>query len=193
MKKPAKEMELVLALFKRPQEEHSASSLSRVLNISPMGALKIVKHLEKERVLFSKSVGRARIYKLDLSNNYVQKYLSFLLHREAELSMPYVKRWVTELKKIRTAEIILLFGSILKKQEEANDIDVLFVVSQKKLFNLKKEIEELNFINDKTIHPLFQSKNDLKENIKKEDKVVLNALKGLLVLGDERLIEIIKK
>lgn len=192
MRKPAKEMELVLALFKRPQEEHSASSLSRVLDISPMGALKIVKHLEKERILSFRLVGKAKIYKLNLSSDYVQKYLSFLLHREAELSTPYIKRWVTELKKIKSAEIVLLFGSILQKQEGANDIDALFVVSQKKFLQLKKEIDELNLINDKKIHPLFQSESDLKRNIRKEDKVVLNALKGLLVLGDEKLIEVIK-
>lgn len=191
MRHPVKEMELVLALFKRPQEGHSASSLSRVLNISPMGALKIVKRLERERILSYKQVGQAKIYNLKLSSDYVKKYLSFLLHREAELSSPYIRRWITELKKIKSAEIILLFGSILKK-EEANDIDVLFVISQKKFLELKKEINELNLINNKKIHPLFQSESDLRLNIQKEDKIILNALKGLLVIGDEKLIEIIK-
>ena len=42
------EMDIVLTLVKTPEAIYNANSLSKVLNITPMGALKILKRLEQE-------------------------------------------------------------------------------------------------------------------------------------------------
>ena len=80
----------------------------------------------------------------------------------------------------------------MTKHEKANDIDVLFAVEQKNFNKLKEEIGNINNLNDKKIHPLFQSMDDIIENIKKEDKVILNAIKGVVVFGEEKLLEVMK-
>ena len=46
-------------------------------------------------------------------------------------------------------------------------------------------------MNDKKVHPIYQTKEDLRKNIAKPDKVVLNALKGLVVLGQDTFIEVL--
>jgi predicted nucleotidyltransferase len=86
-----------------------------------------------------------------------------------------------------------LFGSVLTKGEKANDIDVLLITDGKKFSGLKKEIEEINLLNNKKLHPIYQTKEDLKDNIKKGDKPVLSAIKGVVVFGEDTIISLIKK
>ena len=157
-----------------------------------MGALKILKRLEKEGILISKAAGKANFYKINLENDYAKEYVKFILRREAEHTSPYIKRWLNELRKLKSADIAIIFGSVLNKTSDANDIDVLFVTRQDKFESLKKEINELNKINEKNIHPIYQSVKDLEDNITKRDKIILNALKGIVVFGEEKLIRLIK-
>ena len=96
------EMDFILTTFKSPETEYNASSISRQLKISSMGALKIAKKLEKEEILSSKQLGRAKFYKLNLDNEYVRQYVKFLLKKESEQAPAYIKRWINEIKKILT-------------------------------------------------------------------------------------------
>ncbi|MDP3026839.1 MAG: nucleotidyltransferase domain-containing protein [Nanoarchaeota archaeon] len=187
------EMLFVLLIFKSPETEYNANNIAKHLGISSMGALKIAKRLEKEGILISKELGKAKFYKINLDNDYTKQYIKFLLKREAEQASAYVKRWINEIKKIKNAYSAVLFGSVLKKEKEANDIDVLLITDQKKFSALKKEIEEINCLNNKKLHPIYQTKKDLKDNIKKSDEPVLNAIKGVVVFGEDTVIGLIKK
>jgi len=187
------EMLFVLSILKSPEIEYNATSIAKHIGISPMGALKIAKRLEKENVLISKKLGKAIFYKLDISKDYVKQYAKFLLKREAEQSHPYIKRWVTEIKKIKNADSAVLFGSILKKYEKAEDIDVLLITDKEKFHKLKKEIEDINLVNTKKLHPLYQTKEDLKENINRLDKPILNAIKGIVIFGEDKIISLLEK
>ena len=187
------EMHFILTIFKNPEKEFNANNIAKHLKISSMGALKIAKRLEKENILISKELGKARFYNLNFDNDYAKQYLKFLLKRESEQSPSYIKRWINELKKIKNAYSIILFGSILKKQKEAKDIDSLFITDKNKFSKLKKEMEEINLINIKKVHPVYQTEKDLRENIKKNDKVILNAIKGIIVFGEDKIIKLLKK
>ena len=187
------EMKLMLTIFKNPRIEYNSNNISKVLGISRMGCLKIAKKLERERIIILKQMGKAKFFSLDLSKDYVKNYVSFLLKIEAEQSTSYVRVWVNELRnKITKAKIIILFGSVLKKEKEANDIDVMFVTTQKNFEKLKKEVESINLISYKRIHPLYQGLQDLKDNLRKNDPVILNVINGIIVSGAEELVELIK-
>ncbi len=186
------EMLFVLSIFKSPEVEYNASNIAKLIGISPMGALKIARKLENENILTSKELGKARFYQLNINNEYVKQYLIFLLKREAEQAPSYVKVWIKEIKKIKSADIAILFGSILGKKE-SNDIDVLLITTQKEFPKLKKEIDNINLINIKKLHPIYQSEEDLKKNIKKKDKTLLNAIKGIVVFGEEKIISLLEK
>jgi len=187
------EIKLVLQILKNPKQNYNANNLSKELGMSAMGTLKIVKRLEKEGILNSKLIGKGRFYLINIKNSYAKQYLLFILKREAEHSSPYIKRWISEVKKIKNSDLTILFGSVLTKNEKANDIDVLFVTSQKNFISLKEEIEQINRINDKKVHPMFQTKQDILNNIKKEDKVLLNAIKGIIIFGEELFLEVMEK
>lgn len=186
------EMLILSKIFKTPEREFNANNISKEIGITSMGALKILKRLEKEGILVSKLSGRASFYSINLSNDYAKEYVKFVLRREAEYSPPYVKRWVHEIRKLKNADVAILFGSVLNKESKANDIDALIITSQDRFEKLKEEIRELNKINEKEIHAVYQASKDLQHNISKQDKVVLNAIKGIIAFGEEKLIELFK-
>jgi hypothetical protein len=159
------EMKAVLAIVKSPEKMYNANSLSKAIGITSMGTLKILKRLEKQSILKSKEIGKSRIYNV-ADNSYARNYIGFLLSKEQADSPAFVKRWINEIKKIKSADLSILFGSAIRKAD-ANDIDVLFVTDQKRFARLKKEVDEVNKINIKKIHPLYQTQEDIISNIKK--------------------------
>jgi len=186
------EMGFILRVFKNPEVDYNANNIAVELGMSRMGSLKIARKLEKENILVSKQFGKAKFYKLNLGSEYVQDYISFLLKRESQLARPYVKRWVNELKKIKSADVAILFGSVLREEKDAGDVDVLFVVDSKKFSNLKREVTDINIVNIKKIHPLYQSAIDFKNNIRNKDKPLLSAIKGLVIFGEDKLMGFLK-
>ena len=182
-------MDIVLRIVKSPELDYNANSIAKVIGITSMGALKILKRLEGDSILKSRKIGKAVIYRVNFENTYACRYVSLLLSREPLYAAPQVKRWVGELKKIRSAELIILFGSVLEKPNP-HDIDVLLVTSQKIFPKLQQEIKELNEINVKKIHPLYQTDQDIIQNIKARDKPLLNAIKGIYLKGEEKFLEI---
>ncbi|MBI2549451.1 hypothetical protein HYW21_08970 [Candidatus Woesearchaeota archaeon] len=183
------EMDIVLKLVKSPEVDYNANSLAKVVGITAMGALKILKRLESESILTSKKIGNAVIYHINPESSYAHRYVGLILSRESRHTTLTVKRWVQELKKIKNASLVILFGSVLEKTNP-NDIDVLLLTDQKHFPQLQKEIKELNEANIKMIHPIYQTFNDLVNNIKKRDKPLLNAIKGIIAVGEEKFIKV---
>jgi predicted nucleotidyltransferase len=186
------EISIILNILKSPEKDFNANNLSKVIGISSMGVLKILKRLKEENILIDKKIGNISIYKINFSNEYANSYTKFLIKREKEHSPPYVKRWIKDLKEIKEVESIVIFGSVLKKLKKAEDIDVLFILKDINFNKVKKRIQKLNQINDKKIHPLYQNKEDLKKNINKEDKIISSAIKGIVINGEETFIELLK-
>ena len=85
--------------------------------------------------------------------------------------------------------MMFLFGLVLEKPNP-KDIDILLVTDQKGFSKLQQEIKELSEINIKKIHPVYQTYHDIIKNIKKRDKPLLNAIKGIVVVGEEKFLEI---
>lgn len=187
------EMKFVLTIFKSPDIEYNSNSISKVLGISPMGALKIAKKLEKQDIISFNELGKAKFFKLKIENEQVKHYIKFLLQRESREGTPFLKAIIRDLRKIKNAYSVILFGSILKKDKEANDIDVLFITDQKMFSKLKKQVQFLNLINPKKYHPVYQTKEDIKNNLKKQDKVIFNAMKGIVVSGEDLIINLLEK
>ena len=109
------EMNVLLRIAKDVSKDYNANNLAKESGLTPMGALKILKRLEKQGILKSRKLGRAIFYKPDYENNYAKTFLQFLLQKEAEETQPRLKRWITEVQKLKeTAETVVVFGSILE-------------------------------------------------------------------------------
>jgi predicted nucleotidyltransferase len=180
------EMLFILSIFKSPEKEYNARNLAPKIGISRMGCLKIANRLIAENIITSRNIGNAKIYKMNFKNYHTRQYLRFLLQREAEQSQ--IRSWVWQFRRIKNAQAAIIFGSVLHKRDP-NDIDLLLITKQKNFEDLKKEIERLNLINIKPIHPIYQSYSDWEKNIRKMDPVLLGALKGVYVFGEDVIID----
>jgi DNA-binding Lrp family transcriptional regulator len=186
------EMKAVLMIFKDFNTRYNSNNLAKEIGLSAMGTLKILKKLHKQNILKVEEIGKSKIYSIDF-NDYSKQFISFLLRKEAEEITGRVKRWVVELRKLKDTAIIgILAGSVLKT-EKYNDVDILAALRQQQIKKFNERINEMNEINIKRIHPIKQAVKDLKNNLSKKDKVVLDIIKsGIVLFGYDEFVEVVK-
>ncbi len=186
-----KEAELLLLLFKDFTTNYNSNSISKKVNLTARGALKVLKSLDKKRLLTKKQYGKAVFYKVNTSDYYVFRVIETLLIQEAREK---ASRWLFDFEEIiNEVEIVILFGSIIRTPRKAEDVDVLLAFKEEKLKKVNDLINQKNKILLKPIHPIFQTKSDFKENLKLSDPVVINAArKGYILHGYEDVIEVIR-
>ena len=184
-----KEIEILLILLKDISIDYNSNNITKKIKITPAGAFKAMKNLEKNNLIIGKKMGKAIFYKINLDDYYNFRIMETLLINEARTK---ASRWLYEFKDLyKHTEIVIIFGSIIKNQKNANDIDILIV--PKKENNINKIIKERRLISTKPIHIIKQTKKDLENNLKKKDKVILNIIKnGYILYGYEKILEAIK-
>jgi len=185
-----KERETVLILFKEYTTFYNANSISKVLNISHVGAQKIFKRLLQENVVISKTIGKSITYKLNFNNDYVPSLVSFLLADEANK----FKRWKEEFKELlKKDRIVMLFGSTVKDYAHAHDIDLMIVIENKEVNEVNAFLKKKEEILPKKLHAIKLNHQDLSENFKKRDKAFVDIIKNAIILyGQEKYVEILK-
>ncbi len=186
-----KEAEILLKLFKEFNRDYNANSISKEIKITPRGALKALKNLEKKEIVISKPLGKAIFYKVNLNDPYTTKILETILIGETKEK---ASRWLMEFNDLLDkTEIIILFGSVIRNQKYANDIDLLIVLKKQEYKKIKGVIGKKNQILPKPVHPIYQTKEDLIHNLKKENQALLSAINtGYVLTGHDKLIEVIK-
>jgi len=185
-----KEKEALLILFKDFTNFYNANSISKVLNISHVGAQKILKRLLKQNLLINRKIGKSIIYKLKLEDDYARKLIAFLLADEAN----NFKRWKEEFKELfKKDRIIMIYGSIIKNYAKANDIDIMIVIRKAEYKEVTKIIEKKQTILPKKIHSIELTANDLLQSIKQKKEAPTDIVKNAIILyGQDKYVEIIK-
>ncbi len=193
MKTPTeKENETLLLIFKDLGTDYNANSISKKLNITPRGALKILNNLYSERILIRKKFGKALFYKLNFEDNYARKLIETLLIKE---SKEKASRWLSEFEGLfGIVQIVLIYGSIVRTYEKAKDIDLLLVIEKSKYKEASKFIDEKNNILLKPVHPLIMTLSDLEKNLKNKNPAMMNAIReGYVLNGQDKLIKMLRK
>jgi predicted nucleotidyltransferase len=103
-------------------------------------------------------------------------------------------RWKDELSPLfELTDIIILFGSIIRNEDKANDVDLLLVFNKYNNNKVNQFIKEKKQLLIKKLHPIKQTRDDLRKNIIKRDKVIIDAIKnGIILQGYEKIIGMIK-
>ena len=184
------EKKIVLRLFKDFTVDYNSSSIAKVLNKTRVGTFKALNSLEKDTIVKGRILGKARFYRINLEDEYARKNVETLLMEEAK----NYTRWKDELNELfGLTYIVILFGSIIRNEEKANDIDLLLVFDIKNNSKINQFIKEKNQLLIKKLHPIKQTKGDLIKNIIKRDKVVIDAIRsGIVLHGHEKIIGMIK-
>ena len=185
-----KERAILLLLFKDFGTEYNARSISGKVGMTPRGALKALKNLEEQDFVTSSTFGRAIRYKFNFASALAKKTLELFLLEDAELRH---RRWLMEFRSLTEAHILLLFGSAARKEKGYNDIDLVVVVAENKYDRLVGKIKEKQEIMVKRIHAVWQSPNDLRNNLRKRDAVMIDAVKtGVVLKGQAELVEVVE-
>ena len=172
--------------------DYNINQLSRELKVSPMGIYKILKKLENQSFLISNKQGNNIFYKINYESKEALDACIFALTEKK--TTPYIRSWINDLEKLKEkTKLAILFGSILRKGKEARDIDVLLVFDKEDFNDIERIIKEINKIRTKRIHAIYQTKQDLVNNIKIKDKAILEEIRtGVILWGRDILVEAIK-
>lgn len=175
------------------REKNSINAIARRLNLSSRGAYKILKKLENIKAITPEKIGNAIYYKINFSEEIGVKLSEFVLVQN-ELNS-YSQIQAEDLKPLK--DIVLgcvLFGSVITKGKEAKDIDVLIILKKKDVSKVNSVLNKVKSLKPKKIHEVLQTKEDLINNIKKNDEVVLDIIKtGKVLFGAEIVVEAIKR
>lgn len=191
MEKLTKEQEILKILFKEFKESYNSRSISKKIGMSHVGAFKILKKLEGRKIVLGKRIGKAVIYTLNLNNPMTFREIEMLLTLEAQK----YGRWLEEFSGLKEeTDFVILFGSVIRNEKEAKDIDILIVSKRNNILRTKKLIEEKNEIASKKLHALFQTKEDFFKDLKNKNKVMLEIIKtGIVLFGQENLTKYLKE
>jgi len=185
-----KEKEALLILFKDFTNYYNANSISKVLGISRIGAMKMLKKFLNENLLIAQKIGKSTIYKLKLDDDYVKKLIAFLLADEAN----NFKRWKDEFKGLfKKDRVVMLYGSTIKNYAKANDIDIMIVIKKGEYKDVSKIIEERQRFIPKKIHSIELVANELLNNLKQKQKSIIDIVKNAVILyGQDKYVDIMK-
>ena len=183
-------------LVRNIPQRFNINQIARALDISVGSAYKILKSLTEKEIVISQGMGNAIYYNLDFNNNETKNLAELVLieNRNKVLSRnPQALIYAKDLQEMdKFSKAIILFGSILKKRD-AKDVDALFVINKDMAKRIEDFCLELSSLRPKKINPLIMAAEDLKKNIKKQDKVIINILrKGVILLGEQEIIKILK-
>jgi predicted nucleotidyltransferase len=169
---------------------YNINQLATLNKISVGSAFKILKDLEKDKIVVKKEISNASHYKLHFKNLEAIKLCELLLLAEKRHLTSHAKIYADEIVIFKDAEMIILFGSVLKGKEY-NDVDVLFLTNQtKKVHNFCLEISK---IRTKPVVPLIMRKQDLIKAIKNKKEAILGIMKeGVVLKGESKFVGIIK-
>jgi len=184
-----KEQEALLLIYKDISNFYNANSLSKELEITQVGTMKILKKLEKSGILLSKKIGKSIIYKTNIEGEFVQKLIAFALINETNKYL----RWKDEFKRLfKKGRIILFYGSASRNYSSAKDIDIFIVLDKKDIKEANREINKIQNLLPKKLHVIKATKEDLTKNIKEDNKSMIEIIKTAIVLsGYDEYMEIV--
>ena len=195
MEKTNTEDKILAILLKQFLINWTITSLANEINLSRVGIWKVLKKLEKEKLIILISIGKGKTntisIKLNWENIILEKKLSLILTEEVSKQ----QRWLNNFEELKDVnEFTLIYGSILHSPKEANDIDILDVVSNKKDFlKLEKIVRKIQKTQIKKIHSENFTKEEFREEIKKPNKIFIDAIKkGIILFGQEKFIKFVR-
>lgn len=188
-KNEKKILKFLLANF---NNEHSINEIAKKCNLSPNGAYELLKKFEEKGVLSAKKIANAKSYKINFDSIEANKLLELILipdYKEPKIIYRY-----NDLKPLeKITDLCILFGSYVTRKEEPHDIDILFVIRKTNYKEYSKMLEKIKMAMPLKLHDVIQTKEDLIKNIKKKEKLAIQAISdGAVLWGHEFLIRLIK-
>lgn len=143
-----------------------------------------LKELEKEKVFIAKTVGRNKLYSLNLENISVKNYMAI---SEMVITISYmeelflIKKITQEIFNLDLPGTIILFGSYAKKTfKDDSDIDIFYMgkITDKDVDSIKN----IGRIYGKTINVKKSTLKNFKAGLRKKDHLIIEIIKNHVLL-----------
>lgn len=186
------EDKILSILLKEPFNIHTVTSLANALKITRPGLWKALSKLNEKKLITVEKIGETKtssaILLLNWKSPLTEKALSFILTREA---LNY-ERWRFDFQKLEDkVGFLIIFGSILNSPKEANDIDVLSI-TKKNLGKIGQIISEIQKNQNKKVHAINMTPNELETELRRRNPAYIDALKkGVVLFGQDNFIKYI--
>ncbi len=186
----------ILNLILRSADLYNINQIARNLKLSVGGVHKTLKNWEEKGIVNAKELGNAIYYTLNFNNKEAIKLCELILIEEKNKLLKENKTarvYIQDLEKY-PAKCILLFGSLLLREEQAQDVDTLFIIKNKKEIKTVNEFcLSLSKIRTKKVNPIIMLESDLTRNIKAQNKAIMEIVKaGIVLKGEEIFVKAIK-
>lgn len=169
---------------------YNINQIAKLNKISVGSAFKILKELEKDKLIIKNEISNASHYTLNFDNPETTKLCELLLLAEKRDLKGYAKIYAEEIIEFKDAKMIVIFGSILRGKE-FNDVDVLFITNQVKRVN--NFCLEISKVKTKPVVPLIMTQEDLIKAMKQKKEAILGMMKeGIVLRGESIFVEVIK-
>lgn len=182
-------------VFRDFSTKHTVTSISKEVGMTRQGTFNILKKLESDKIIFLSPVGSGRtstyIASLNWENPILEKMLAVILTEEAMKN----QRWVNNFAELEgKTEFTIIYGSILENPKEANDIDVISALSKKNIIAVEKIITDIQKTQIKKIHSINFTESELKNELKKQNKAFIDAIKkGIVLFGQDKFIKFLRE
>ncbi len=194
MKKNKPNIEILKILLKDFSIKPTITLLAREIGMSRVGVWKVLKKLETEKliVLSPVGVGKTSIYIISLNwdNPLTEKILILALAEDALKN----QRWISNFSELENkVDFLMIYGSIIHSAKEANDIDILGMASKDKFLKIEESLKKIQKTQIKKIHALNFTHTEFKQELKKPNKAILDAVKkGTILFGQEKFVRFMR-
>src|SRR3989344_7323837 len=186
MDKNKKNTEILKIILKQFTIKWTITSLAKEIKMSRVGSWKALKKLEAENLILLSPVGGGETSTFNIllnwENQILEKRLSLILTEDALKN----QRWLNNFKELENKlDFLILYGSMMHSPREANDVDVLGVVSNKNKFKeIEEAVQKIQKIQSKKVHSENFTRTEFKEELKKKNKIFIDAIKkGVVIFG----------
>jgi predicted transcriptional regulator len=187
---------IMATLLRQLAAPPTIAMLAETLNITHVGAWKAIKKLQEAQFITIESAGTKKnstyMAYLNWDNPLVKKMLALMLEHEARQQ----RRWIVNFAELeKKVDFLILYGSILHLPKEANDIDIIGVVSNNKNFSdINKIILKIQSTQLKKIHVINFTPQEFKAELKKQNKAFIDAIKkGVVLFGQNKFVKFVKE
>lgn len=171
------------------------TSLAKEIRMSRVGTWKVLKKMQSNKLIVLSPIGSGKTstYRISLNwdNPIVEKTLALSLTEDALKNQRWLNNF-TELKE--KVDFLMIYGSIISSPQEANDIDILGIVSNKNRFlEIEESVKKIQKTQLKKIHALNFTQAEFRQELEKPNKAFVDAVKkGIILFGQENFIRFIK-
>ena len=171
------------------------TSLAEEIRLSRVGTWKLLKKMQSEKLIILSRVGLGKTSTYSISLNWgnplVEKNLAVYLTEDTLKNQKWLYNFAELENKV---DFLILYGSIINLPQEASDIDILGIVSNKNRFiEIEESIKKVQKTQIIRIHAINLTPKELKQELEKPNKAFIDAIrKGVVLFGQEKFIKFMK-